>query len=118
MGGSAISQNPVSRRPLTDTQLFHRTDALKRCSQGEASLSPTPSPFFRARHGSLCPNLVLAPLERDNKAVLRRSGEAVRLPLFGRLLPRRRKNGLPSRSEEHTSELQSQFHLVCRLLLE
>src|SRR5438309_5874013 len=25
---------------------------------------------------------------------------------------------VPSRSEEHTSELQSQFHLVCRLLLE
>src|SRR5689334_24835881 len=24
----------------------------------------------------------------------------------------------PSRSEEHTSELQSQFHLVCSLLLE
>src|SRR5689334_24575749 len=24
----------------------------------------------------------------------------------------------PYRSEEHTSELQSQFHLVCRLLLE
>src|SRR5438309_2715891 len=26
--------------------------------------------------------------------------------------------GYRSRSEEHTSELQSQFHLVCRLLLE
>src|SRR5438309_7289462 len=26
--------------------------------------------------------------------------------------------GLSPRSEEHTSELQSQFHLVCRLLLE
>src|SRR5438309_9945225 len=26
--------------------------------------------------------------------------------------------GVPVRSEEHTSELQSQFHLVCRLLLE
>src|SRR3989338_3675748 len=26
--------------------------------------------------------------------------------------------GLNKRSEEHTSELQSQFHLVCRLLLE
>src|SRR5689334_23768576 len=26
--------------------------------------------------------------------------------------------GLCVRSEEHTSELQSQFHLVCRLLLE
>src|SRR5438309_7134876 len=25
---------------------------------------------------------------------------------------------VPVRSEEHTSELQSQFHLVCRLLLE
>src|SRR5438309_1132071 len=25
---------------------------------------------------------------------------------------------VPRRSEEHTSELQSQFHLVCRLLLE
>src|SRR5438309_8966404 len=25
---------------------------------------------------------------------------------------------VPIRSEEHTSELQSQFHLVCRLLLE
>src|SRR6266481_6715394 len=32
-----------------------------------------------------------------------------------------RRRGLdraPRRSEEHTSELQSQFHLVCRLLLE
>src|SRR5689334_24396257 len=27
-------------------------------------------------------------------------------------------SGLTERSEEHTSELQSQFHLVCRLLLE
>src|SRR5438309_9201727 len=40
-------------------------------------------------------------------------------------MPRRRPytrpNKLPlrrPRSEEHTSELQSQFHLVCRLLLE
>src|SRR5689334_23932764 len=28
------------------------------------------------------------------------------------------ESGLAWRSEEHTSELQSQFHLVCRLLLE
>src|SRR2546429_4820340 len=26
--------------------------------------------------------------------------------------------GIPERSEEHTSELQSRLHLVCRLLLE
>src|SRR5438309_7134846 len=31
---------------------------------------------------------------------------------------RRRAGRRLSRSEEHTSELQSQFHLVCRLLLE
>src|SRR5438309_3567352 len=28
------------------------------------------------------------------------------------------RRGPAARSEEHTSELQSQFHLVCRLLLE
>src|SRR5689334_23967834 len=40
-------------------------------------------------------------------------------PVTGRLAgwsrPHRRRG---MRSEEHTSELQSQFHLVCRLLLE
>src|SRR5438309_5065209 len=35
----------------------------------------------------------------------------------GRLLLKRECSG-SGRSEEHTSELQSQFHLVCRLLLE
>src|SRR6267143_5963400 len=35
-------------------------------------------------------------------------------------IPRRLVDGydLGERSEEHTSELQSQFHIVCRLLLE
>src|SRR5437870_8246654 len=37
--------------------------------------------------------------------------QMVRLPLLERLGPR-------GRSEEHTSELQSRGHLVCRLLLE
>src|SRR2546422_11750938 len=32
--------------------------------------------------------------------------------------PRQRVPEPPSRSEEHTSELQSRLHLVCRLLLE
>src|SRR2546430_11737389 len=32
--------------------------------------------------------------------------------------PDRRRRGPPHRSEEHTSELQSQSNLVCRLLLE
>src|SRR5438309_5568997 len=33
-------------------------------------------------------------------------------------LPLRQRLAFILRSEEHTSELQSQFHLVCRLLLE
>src|SRR5689334_24623392 len=44
----------------------------------------------------------------ENQRVL----DTVELLRTGRTRPRRR------RSEEHTSELQSQFHLVCRLLLE
>src|SRR2546429_2288360 len=34
------------------------------------------------------------------------------------LLPRKRLFAKEERSEEHTSELQSRLHLVCRLLLE
>src|ERR1700704_4329624 len=92
MGGNAISQNPVSRRPQTGTRLFHRTGGLKRCSRGEAFSSPTLSPFLRARHGSPCPNLVLASRERDNKAVPRHSGEEGQPLLSDFLLPRRRRN--------------------------
>src|SRR3989449_2125277 len=40
-------------------------------------------------------------------------------PAAGLLRPRRRPGDLSQgRSEEHTSELQSRLHLVCRLLLE
>src|SRR2546429_9899937 len=36
----------------------------------------------------------------------------------GSMISNRRWPSPPSRSEEHTSELQSRLHLVCRLLLE
>src|SRR5436305_2190878 len=36
----------------------------------------------------------------------------------GEILGRSGRNHAPHRSEEHTSELQSRPHLVCRLLLE
>jgi len=38
--------------------------------------------------------------------------------LFKPILPATIKHSIPDRSEEHTSELQSRLHLVCRLLLE
>src|SRR5438309_7784171 len=37
---------------------------------------------------------------------------------FSELMQKQEKEQKALRSEEHTSELQSQFHLVCRLLLE
>src|SRR2546430_13315728 len=42
--------------------------------------------------------------------------DGVRMPTCPGVLPGRR--GRAARSEEHTSELQSQSNLVCRLLLE
>src|SRR5205809_5970701 len=51
----------------------------------------------------------------------RRNGEKasrVARPAHGRRRPSRRARQRGARSEEHTSELQSRLHLVCRLLLE
>src|SRR5256885_7174789 len=41
-----------------------------------------------------------------------------RLRVWGKCPLRQNSRGLPDRSEEHTSELQSPCNLVCRLLLE
>src|SRR2546422_3144920 len=51
---------------------------------------------------------------RDALAPRPRLGSARRLPAWERPPGR----GAGRRSEEHTSELQSRLHLVCRLLLE
>src|SRR5690348_17900518 len=39
-------------------------------------------------------------------------------PLTGTIMLEKKKDPQATRSEEHTSELQSPVHLVCRLLLE
>src|SRR2546430_3335725 len=66
-----------------------------------------------------------APVAVDHGRDLAVEARLPRRALAGRLpRVRRKRNGLghrisyPSRSEEHTSELQSQSNLVCRLLLE
>src|SRR5438309_4777955 len=59
-------------------------------------------------------------LFRSQVHLLRQRHDPVAPGACGHLRARRaafRKHQEP-RSEEHTSELQSQFHLVCRLLLE
>src|SRR5207244_13051202 len=54
------------------------------------------------------------PTRRSSDLHHREPGLVVRRPPFARVGGHR----VPSRSEEHTSELQSPDHLVCRLLLE
>src|SRR5689334_24544289 len=64
----------------------------------------------RARRGNHALSLALVDLDlfkEINDEVGHRGGDQV-LKFFSQFV----------RSEEHTSELQSQFHLVCRLLLE
>src|SRR2546430_13160183 len=57
------------------------------------------------------PHVRVTTVERVLEAHRRTGGKAV-VPMFGE------RRGHPVRSEEHTSELQSQSNLVCRLLLE
>src|SRR2546430_8732516 len=59
--------------------------------------------------------------EGEGENRLREGGRRGRRGLLGERLFRRsraRRSALGVRSEEHTSELQSQSNLVCRLLLE
>src|SRR5689334_24680799 len=57
------------------------------------------------------------PVSQEEAAKHRVTGAMMRLAPSGDVLARIARL-LEERSEEHTSELQSQFHLVCRLLLE
>src|SRR5687768_17911008 len=57
-----------------------------------------------------------APLRSREPALPRAGGE--RPAAAAGPLPRRPARRRAARSEEHTSELQSRLHLVCRLLLE
>src|SRR5438552_5463757 len=55
---------------------------------------------------------------RRRRGAARRAGRAPEMPGPPRLWLRHQPHAPLSRSEEHTSELQSPDHLVCRLLLE
>src|SRR5688572_31376235 len=86
------------RRPPRST-LFPYTTLFRSCpSFGTATTRPATSRTAVAR----------------GRVAERRKGNR------NRLLPSSpsRKHNNPARSEEHTSELQSQSNLVCRLLLE
>src|SRR2546430_8651816 len=73
------------------------------------------APFFASSSNAACSGTKLAPACcATRRAALRRSSNSGNQR--SSTAPQRSTNG--SRSEEHTSELQSQSNLVCRLLLE
>src|SRR2546427_1211536 len=87
------------RRPPRST-LFPYTTLFRSRQQLGRARSPRGAAFRRARHGSDRPR------------------GAARRPGAGAAVQRRARDAARVRSEEHTSELQSQSNLVCRLLLE
>src|SRR2546429_6094165 len=81
---------------------------------------PPRSTLFPTRRSS-----DLSRARRCTQAVIRRvfvahPGRGDKTPASGHISPPsgRKLSSRPGRSEEHTSELQSRLHLVCRLLLE
>src|SRR5689334_24756662 len=76
------------------TTLFRSPSLLHRCSSRAARSS--------------CPDQTVFPTRRWSTSSI----------VSGKHRPSRPRSPCSARSEEHTSELQSQFHLVCRLLLE
>src|SRR2546422_2737968 len=75
--------------------------------------------LFRSHPAPLQRRLGMSPQLRQHLADLGRARVAVELREGGRDLGwQRDARAGRSRSEEHTSELQSRLHLVCRLLLE
>src|SRR2546422_7844387 len=88
------------RRPPRST-LFPYTTLFRSEGPGQGQVQRTPSRAAQRRN------------RRGPRNRRARRGGCGR-----RAVSRRHPRGLRDRSEEHTSELQSRLHLVCRLLLE
>src|SRR2546427_8507038 len=85
--------------------LLFGPEVMRRKSDPPALTMPTWAPPFTGSIG------FFPPASKSRKAVKRPIPKMIRLPSGDHCGPR-------IRSEEHTSELQSQSNLVCRLLLE
>src|SRR2546427_10220619 len=109
---SSQSRTRISARPASTT-LFMRVPPYRLPLPPAPRHKQLPHEVRRAPPRRLCREIDHEPVSEHGRGdraeiVLVRHGPAVeRRPRFG-----------PERSEEHTSELQSQSNLVCRLLLE
>src|SRR5438309_7642751 len=99
------------RLPPPALTLFPYTTLFRSFSSGEVRLLTYFMEMYKAAPG--------VEIIREGEA-----GDFMLMLVEGKVdVLKRYKKGMPQqiatvRSEEHTSELQSQFHLVCRLLLE
>src|SRR5688572_26520747 len=115
---SANTQSLVEHSPSTVIALkVSRADSVSaRCSSaGGTRASVVRKPSIVAMFGSIIPEpFAVPPTTNEPRAVSTRTecsfgnGSVVMMA----------RDPFPKRSEEHTSELQSQSNLVCRLLLE
>src|SRR5256884_3660156 len=92
------------RRPPRST-LFPYTTLFRSVKDADGNVISNPTVTFASRNplvASFSPGGVLNGLARGQSVVVATASGG----------------SAPARSEEHTSELQSRLHLVCRLLLE
>src|SRR2546430_3181810 len=89
---------------------LHDALPISSCGLGDEQLTAVPEREAEGRAaGRRCRN-------RQRRETIR--ADRVHIDLAGRLFGHDEPRAIRSRSEEHTSELQSQSNLVCRLLLE
>src|SRR3989338_2877663 len=99
IGASTTASTQATRR-RTRTGLTHQTRSTPQTLQNITSIQGLPQGQARASRQNLHKN-PRAKCSWTSRQKLSCTGRRIAV-----------------RSEEHTSELQSQFHLVCRLLLE
>src|ERR1039458_10610610 len=113
-----VSANPSTRAPLTMEALSHGDQAAR----GIGQLLKKTKWLPLTTTGSIAPQsvVVIEGLEGDLHRLLypAKDGLAGIRALPGWINDHQGLSTLRKRSEEHTSELQSLRHLVCRLLLE
>src|SRR5687768_17927079 len=104
----------IENRPRVMANRVHPTieNAVK-------NASPAPSTAGKTRSFSISTAVTTSDAPRSASTTSTELASTVRVgPTNSKVWSASIKQPTPARSEEHTSELQSRLHLVCRLLLE
>src|SRR2546422_4928135 len=102
----SMTSSPAARRRLASCEIAIVADVSRCWRLGESPWVMRHDTHARSPCATVC-----GLKSWDAAPALQRIHVRAQLPFVGQL-------DHPSRSEEHTSELQSRLHLVCRLLLE